>query len=333
MTERLINKTKNKDDCQNNINLKKPKLLDDFIGQHELKNNLKIFIKAAKQRNESLDHVIFYGPAGFGKTTLAGIIAQEMDANFKPTAAPLLNKPCDIAAILTNLQENDVLFIDEIHRLNNAIEEILYPAMSDGHLDIITGKGPAAQTLRISIPQFTLIGATTRIGLLSKPLRDRFGISVQFQPYLREDLEQIIKNTISIFGLNIEERGIAFIANCSRGTPRIAIRIAKRVRDFMQTNNWQKINEQKTIEILKQLGIDSEGLDHYDRKYIEFIAINYQTRPVGIETIAAGLSEKTDNIEETIEPYLIEKNFIQKTQKGRMLTKNGFRYYKQNHPA
>ncbi|CAK8162369.1 Holliday junction branch migration complex subunit RuvB [Candidatus Xenohaliotis californiensis] len=325
MTERIISKTATLDDNSQN-NLHRPKLLKEFTGQSQLKTNLKIFITAAKQRSDALDHIIFYGPAGFGKTTLAGIIAKELGANFKPTAAPLLTRPCDIAAILTNLQCNDVLFIDEMHRLSKNIEEILYPAMENGHLDIMTGKGPAARMVRISIPQFTLIGATTKIGTLSKPLRDRFGICAQFEPYSTQELIFIIHKAIQSMQISIADEAALLIAQCSRGTPRIAIRLAKRLRDFIQTNNQKYANKQVTVEVLQKLGIDDYGLDQYDRRYMKFISLHYLNTPVGINTIAAALSENKENIEETIEPYLIEKGLIHKTARGRILSNNGKKY-------
>lgn len=302
--------------------------LEEFIGQSRIKKNIRIFIDSAKKRNDSLDHVIFYGPPGFGKTTLANIIAHEMGVNFKPTAAPLISKPYDLASLLTNLKQNDVFFIDEIHRINRPLEEILYPAMEDYHLDIIAGKGVATQSIRIQIPKFTLIGATTRIGMLSKPLRDRFGISVQFEQYSDDELIQVMQYTAKNININLTNEAFSIIAKCSRGTPRIAIKLLKRVRDFMESYSQNHADESKISSIMQQLGIDTEGLDQYDRNYLKFIANNYNDSPVGIETIAAALSEDTGNIEETIEPYLIEKGFIQKTPKGRILSKKGISYCK-----
>jgi Holliday junction DNA helicase RuvB len=302
----------------------RPSYFDDFIGQSKAKGNLKVFIEAARTRSESLDHVLLYGPPGLGKTTIAQIIARELGTGFKATSGPLLSKAGDLAAILTNLQENDVLFIDEIHRLNTNVEEVLYSAMEDFQLDIIIGEGPAARTVRIDLPKFTLVGATTRLGLLSNPLRDRFGIPTRLNFYSPDELKQVIIRGANILETTLTEDGASEIATRSRGTPRIALRLLRRVRDFAAVAGDSIIKADIADSSLCRLEVDTFGLDSADRRYIRFIAEKYLGGPVGVETICAGLSEQRDSIEETIEPYLLQLGFIQRTPRGRLLTPQAF---------
>ncbi len=304
----------------------RPLTLSEFIGQKKATDNLSVFVKAAKGRGEVLDHVLLYGPPGLGKTTLAQIIAREMGVNFKTTSGPLLTKAGDLAALLTNLGDKDVLFIDEIHRLNPIVEEVLYPAMEDFKLDLIIGEGPAARILRIDIPKFTLIGATTRIGLIANPLRDRFGIPLRLNFYDTAELKTVIDRAGKILNANLTAEGTAEIAKRSRGTPRIAVRLLKRVRDFAEVAGKKSIDKTIADTALKQLEVDNLGLDSMDHRYLKFIAENYSGGPVGIETVAAGLSEQRDTLEETVEPFLIQQGFIQRTSRGRMLTPNAFRH-------
>ncbi len=310
---------------ENDTNLR-PLKLHEFIGQDKLKENAKIFIQSALKRKTSLDHVLLYGPPGLGKTTIAQIIANELGSNFKSTAGPILAKAGDLAAILTSLNENDVLFIDEIHRLNISVEEILYSAMEDFNLDIMIGEGPSARSIKIDLPKFTLIGATTRIGLISNPLRDRFSIPFRLEFYAPKDLELIVIRAASIIKTSITGFGAQIIAKRCRGTPRIALRILKRVRDYALHYNADVIDERITDLALKELDVDHLGLDSGDRRYLNFIASNYAGGPVGIETIAAGLAEQKDNIEETIEPYLIQLGLLNRTTRGRMLTPKAFEH-------
>lgn len=302
----------------------RPNLLQEFVGQEHIKSNLGIFIKAAQNRNESLDHTLFYGPPGLGKTSLANIIAKEMGVNFRATSAPAISKAADIAAILTNLQHNDILFIDEIHRLNTNIEEVLYPAMEDFFLDIIIGDGPAARSVRIDLPRFTLIGATTRLGLISNPLRDRFGIPLRLNFYTTAELVKVLTRAAKLLNSLIDETGAIEIANRSRGTPRIALRLLKRVRDFTSVEGRHIIDAEIANIALNKLEVDKAGLDSNDYRYLKFIASHYNGGPVGVETIAAGLSEQKDAIEEAIEPYLIQIGLLQRTNRGRMITKKAF---------
>jgi Holliday junction DNA helicase RuvB len=304
----------------------RPLKFTEFVGQTKIKENASIFIKSAIARGDALDHVLLYGPPGLGKTTLAQIFAYEMGSSFKSTAGPILAKSGDLAAILTSLNENDVLFIDEIHRLNISVEEILYSAMEDFNLDLMIGEGPAARSIKIDLPKFTLIGATTRIGLISNPLRDRFSIPFRLEFYEPEDLEQIIYRASSIIKASINREAAAIISKRCRGTPRIALRILKRIRDYALCYNENKIDEKITEIALGELDVDSLGLDSGDRKYLRFIADNYAGGPVGIETIAAGLAEQKDNIEETVEPFLIQLGLIQRTPRGRMLTPQAFEH-------
>ncbi|MBQ4875127.1 MAG: Holliday junction branch migration DNA helicase RuvB [Rickettsiaceae bacterium H1] len=305
----------------------RPKKLADFVGQKDIKNNLEIFIKAALSRNESLDHILLHGPPGLGKTTLASIVANEMEVNFKATAGPLLKKPGDLAAILTSLEKKDVLFIDEIHHLNNNIEEILYPALEDYYLDLIVGEGPSARTVRIDLPKFTLIGATTRLGLISNPLRDRFGIPIKLEFYKPKELILLVQRAAEIIGIKISKDGACEIANRSRGTPRISLRLLRRVRDFTEIEQQLKFIDKEFVDYaLAKMEIDKIGLDKSDYHYMKYIFDNYYNKPVGIGTIAAALSENKNTIEEIIEPYLLQIGLIQKTAKGRILTDKGIQY-------
>ena len=298
----------------------RPKTLNEYIGQNKIKENIKIYIEAAKKRREPLDHILLYGPPGLGKTTLSNIIANEMNANIRITSGPAIEKPGDLAALLTNLSENDVLFIDEIHRLNKSVEEILYPALEDFSLDIIIGKGPSARSIRLDLPKFTLIGATTKAGALTTPLRDRFGIINRLELYSTEDLTTIVKRSASIMQIGINEQGAIEIARRSRGTPRIANRLLKRVRDYATILG----NGEITLEIanlsLNRLEIDELGLDEVDRKMLKTIITNYGGGPVGLETIAVTIGEETETIEDVYEPYLIQLGFIARTPRGRMTT-------------
>ncbi len=304
----------------------RPQSLSDFTGQPQVIENLDVFIRAAKKRGEALDHVLLYGPPGLGKTTLAHIVSKEMGVNFRATSGPLLTKAGDLAAILTNLQANDVLFIDEIHRLNAAVEEVLYPAMEDFKLDLIIGEGPAARTVRIDLPPFTLVGATTRIGLLTGPLRDRFGIPLKLNFYDVSELKKVISRAASLLSVTLAADGANEIARRARGTPRIAVRLLKRVRDFAHAANEDSITAKMADTTLQRLEVDSLGLDASDRRYLNFIAEHYNGGPVGVETIAAALSEARDTIEETIEPFLLQLGFIQRTPRGRMLTATAYKH-------
>lgn len=304
----------------------RPQLLDEFVGQQAARANLKVFIEAAKARGEALDHVLFVGPPGLGKTTLAQIMARELGVNFRSTSGPVIAKAGDLAALLTNLEERDVLFIDEIHRLNPAVEEILYPAMEDYQLDLIIGEGPAARSVKIELANFTLVAATTRLGLLTTPLRDRFGIPVRLNFYTTEELELIVRRGARIMGLPIADDGAAEIARRARGTPRIAGRLLRRVRDFADVAKAGEVSRTVADEALSRLEVDTLGLDQLDRRYLTMIAGNFGGGPVGIETIAAGLSEPRDAIEDIIEPYLIQQGFIQRTPRGRMLTANAWQH-------
>ena len=319
--QRLIDPEKRGEDVEQSL---RPQSLDDFTGQAEARANLKIFIEAAKNRGEALDHVLFVGPPGLGKTTLAQIMAKELGVNFRSTSGPVIAKSGDLAALLTNLEDGDVLFIDEIHRLNPAVEEILYPAMEDFQLDLIIGEGPAARSVKIDLARFTLVAATTRLGLLTNPLRDRFGIPVRLQFYTVEELEGIVRRGARIVGLNMTEDGAREIARRSRGTPRIAGRLLRRVRDFAEVAKAEAVDRKIADEALTRLAVDSMGLDQLDLRYLTMIASNFGGGPVGIEPIAAGLSEPRDAIEDIIEPYLIQQGFIQRTPRGRVLTGRAF---------
>ncbi|UXN62415.1 Holliday junction branch migration DNA helicase RuvB [Phyllobacterium zundukense] len=327
---RLISPDKRGEDLDTSL---RPQTLADFVGQAAARANLKVFIEAAKSRGEALDHVLFVGPPGLGKTTLAQIMAKELGVNFRSTSGPVIAKAGDLAALLTNLEENDVLFIDEIHRLNPAIEEILYPAMEDYQLDLIIGEGPAARSVKIDLAKFTLVAATTRLGLLTTPLRDRFGIPIRLNFYTVEELEHIVRRGARIMGIGVTDDGALEVARRARGTPRIAGRLLRRVRDFAIVDGKDKIDRDTADSALLRLEVDSLGLDQLDRRYLAMIAHNFGGGPVGIETIAAGLSEPRDAIEDIIEPYLIQQGFIQRTPRGRVLTANAWKHLGLNAPA
>ena len=302
----------------------RPKGLDEFIGQAEARSNLKVFIQSAQQRGEAMDHTLFYGPPGLGKTTLAQIIARELGVNFRMTSGPVLAKAGDLAAILTNLEPRDVLFIDEIHRLNPVVEEILYPALEDFELDLVIGEGPAARTVRIELQPFTLVGATTRLGLLTTPLRDRFGIPTRLQFYTVSELHQIVTRNARLLGVPTDEAGAEEIAKRARGTPRIAGRLLRRVLDFAIVEGDGRITQEIADHALTRLAVDHVGLDGADRRYLKLIADNYAGGPVGIETLSAALSESRDAIEEVIEPFLLQKGLIQRTPRGRILAQKAW---------
>ena len=302
----------------------RPKALDEFIGQAAARDNLRVFVDAAKGRGDALDHVLFFGPPGLGKTTLAQIVAREMGVGFRATSGPVIAKSGDLAALLTNLEEGDILFVDEIHRLNPAVEEVLYPAMEDRALDLMIGEGPSARSVRIDLPQFTLVGATTRQGLLSTPLRDRFGIPVRLNFYSVDELEQVVTRAARLLGLAIAADGAQEIARRARGTPRIAGRLLRRVRDFAHVAGAGTVDARAADAALNRLEVDARGLDAMDRRYLTMIADIYRGGPVGVETLAAGLSEPRDTIEEVIEPYLIQIGMIARTARGRCLNPAGW---------
>jgi Holliday junction DNA helicase RuvB len=311
----------------------RPQRLAEFIGQQQARANLSVFIEAARSRNEALDHVLLVGPPGLGKTTLAQIVSRELGVNFRGTSGPVIAKAGDLAALLTNLEERDVLFIDEIHRLNPAVEEVLYPAMEDFQLDLIIGEGPAARSVKIDLAKFTLVGATTRAGLLTNPLRDRFGIPVRLNFYTEAELELIVNRGARVLGLGMSEDGANEIARRSRGTPRIAGRLLRRVRDFAHVGKVDKVDRKLANKALLELEVDPAGLDAMDRRYLMTIAENYGGGPVGVETLAAALSEPRDAIEEIIEPFLIQKGFLQRTPRGRLITGHAFKHLGLNEPT
>ncbi|MBX9465670.1 MAG: Holliday junction branch migration DNA helicase RuvB [Aquamicrobium sp.] len=327
---RLISADKRGEDVEQTL---RPQSLDEFVGQAAARANLKVFIEAAKNRGEALDHVLFVGPPGLGKTTLAQIMARELGVNFRSTSGPVIAKAGDLAALLTNLEDRDVLFIDEIHRLNPAVEEILYPAMEDFQLDLIIGEGPAARSVKIDLARFTLVAATTRLGLITNPLRDRFGIPVRLDFYTVDELELIVRRGARILSLAMDDDGATEIARRARGTPRIAGRLLRRVRDFASVAGAEVVDRKVADAALTRLEVDALGLDNLDRRYLGMIARNFGGGPVGIETIAAGLSEPRDAIEDIIEPYLIQQGFIQRTPRGRVLTANAWRHLGLDAPA
>jgi len=311
----------------------RPDELDAFIGQPSVRENLSVFVAAAQARGESMDHVLFHGPPGLGKTTLARIVAQELGVGFRATSGPVITKAGDLAAVLTNLQPRDVLFVDEIHRLNPAVEEILYPAMEDGELDLIIGEGPAARSVRIELPPFTLVGATTRLGLLTTPLRERFGINLRLEFYSADDLATIVRRGARLLELDMREDGAMEIARRARGTPRIAGRLLRRVRDFALVENSLPVDRKVADGALSRLDVDDRGLDTMDRRYLHHIAEVHLGGPVGIDTLAAALSEERDTLEDVVEPFLIQQGFIQRTPRGRMLTPTAYGHMGLEAPA
>jgi len=326
MEKRIITSDIKEEDFEAEFKLR-PCNLGEYIGQETIKKNLEIFIKAAKKRNEALDHVLLYGPPGLGKTTLSNIIANEMGVDIKTTSGPAIEKSGDMAAILNNLNKGDILFIDEIHRLNRAVEEILYPAMEDFAIDVVIGKGPGARSIRIELPPFTLIGATTRVGMLTAPLRDRFGVIQHLELYNIEQLCTIIKRSAKVLDIEIDEQGAEEIARRSRGTPRIANRLLKRVRDFAQVKNEGKISLETAKFALDSLQVDKAGLDLTDRKLMLSMIEKFGGGPVGLDTLAISINEESENLEDVYEPYLIQLGYIQRTPRGRMVTELGYKHF------
>ena len=322
--ERIITTREINEDSDSSL---RPKYLDDYTGQENIKESLDIYIKAAKKRGEALDHVLLYGPPGLGKTTLSGVIANELNVNIKVTSGPAIEKPGDLAAILTNMTENEVLFIDEIHRLSKSVEEVLYPAMEDYALDIIIGKGPSARSIRLDLPKFTLIGATTKAGNLTSPLRDRFGVILRLELYTPEELKKIVKRSASILNIEIEEDGALEIASRSRGTPRIANRLLKRVRDYAEVLGNGVITKEITNKALSMLEVDNIGLDRVDKRMILTIINAFNGGPVGLETLAATIGEESTTIEDVYEPYLLQLGFLNRTPRGRVVTKLAYEHF------
>ena len=324
--ERIVSTGETNADTEIEYTLR-PKILSEYIGQTKAKENLKVFIEAAKMRGEPLDHVLLYGPPGLGKTTLAGIIANEMGVNIRITSGPAIEKPGDLAALLTNLSQDDILFVDEIHRMSRSVEEILYPAMEDYALDIIIGKGPSARSIRLDLPKFTLIGATTKAGALAAPLRDRFGVISRLEMYKPNELKTIIKRSASILNIDIDDEGASEIARRSRGTPRIANRLLKRVRDFAQLSQDGVISKELADHALKKMEIDDHGLDAIDKRMLLTVINQYGGGPVGVETLAATIGEETDTIEDVYEPYLMQIGFINRTPRGRVVTPSAYEHF------
>lgn len=329
--DRIITSSMKHDDVDIENNLR-PKFLADYLGQEKAKEQLSIFIEAAKSRNEPLDHVLLYGPPGLGKTTLAGIIASEMGVNLRITSGPAIERAGDLAAILTNLSENDVLFIDEIHRINRSVEEVLYPAMEDYCIDIVIGKGPSARSIRLDLPKFTLIGATTRAGMLTNPLRDRFGVICKLDYYTIDELTNIVIRSANILGAEIEHRGAKEIAKRSRGTPRIANRLLKRVRDYAQVRADGNITSEVADQALQMIGVDSLGLDYVDEKLLLTIINKFKGGPVGLDTLAASIGEDRNTIEDVYEPYLLQLGFINRSPRGRIAMPNAYKHLNINYP-
>ncbi len=323
---RIITTSEISEDNETEYSLR-PKHLGEYIGQQKAKENLQVFIEAAKLRGEPLDHVLLYGPPGLGKTTLSGIIANEMGVNIRITSGPAIEKQGDLAALLTNLAPGDILFVDEIHRLSRSVEEVLYPAMEDYALDIIIGKGPSARSIRLDLPKFTLIGATTRAGALSAPLRDRFGVISRLEMYTREELMQIVIRSAGILGIEIEAEGAAEIASRSRGTPRIANRLLRRVRDFAQVNGGGRIDKHTADDALNRLEVDALGLDSNDKRMLLTVIEHYSGGPVGLDTLAATINEESDTVEDVYEPYLMQIGFLSRTPRGRIVTQRAYEHF------